>query len=197
MRKLGSVRRLWLVGAVPIVAVLCSPSVALADNNAGSGSMVGTMTFTAGQPLQVGGDNFSCSTDNWTMPGTAAFAVVFDVPAAAYPGPISTYTQGGSTCTATTHEIGTWSMAMQSTGPLGQFNCGTVSPFAAGLSGIYLRIGAEELVDVTTPGSCSVGRKPEGSVEFVAAGQLVPEQTTGSQINSQAWAGAFVLYPAL
>jgi len=195
MTRIASVRRLWMLCAVPIVAALATPTVAFADNNAGTGAAAGTMTFVdgQGQPTQVGGDNFTCHVDSWSLAVTAAFTVVADVPAAQYPGPVAAGATGGSSCAATTHEIGSWTMWMQSTGVLGQFNCG--SPSAPALTGIYLRVGTEEVVDIL--GNCSVANKPQGRVEFVAAGSIVVETTQPSGIKTAAWAGPFVLYPAL
>ncbi len=187
MRLRGVRRGIGALLAVPLVALASGLTTASADQNAGTGTLSGTVGFAAGQgvPLPTAG----CNSTSWSFGNGTGGAIAAKLPGQEYTGPITASGGGGSSCAFATNESGT--LAINANGDIAP------GEFACSAGGQYLRLATHVLVIVT--GSCSVANNPASGVWFVANAEFVPvvPQTPpqGVQVGTAAFTASFVIYP--
>jgi hypothetical protein len=188
--RLRRLRRvLGVLVALPMVALAGGLTTASADQNAGTGTLSGTIVFGYGQgvPLPTAG----CNPTSWTFGQGTGGAIAAKLPGQEYSGPIGASGSGGSSCAFATNESGVLSISAAGS-PLvpGQFACN--------VGGNYLRVASHVLVIVN--GTCSVANNPASGVVFVANAEFIPAtpQTTpqGIQVGTAAFTAHFVIYPS-
>jgi len=189
MRRGGGRRWLAALTALPVIALAAGPTPALADQNAGTGTLSGTISFAPNMGVPLTG----CNATSWSMGLGTGGTVTAQLPGQQYTGPITASGGGGSSCAFASQEGGNLSVvANQLSTAVGDFYCS--------VGGSYLRLATHVLVFVQ--GNCRVtAATSTNPVWFIANAEflpLTPQTSSSGAIQTQlaAFVAHFVIYPA-
>jgi hypothetical protein len=181
MVRLRSRHRRLLAGAMVAGGVMFATADVRADLNpyqAGAGAFAGTITYAAGQGIDL---LSSCASTGWSMSLLAA-GVEVELASNEYAGPVSISVNQSDWCAQNGLSFPFGTVTITSTGPVGHLSC---SHYADAIM-----VGTA--FHMVSGGTCYINGSPT-YVVFYYDGAIAPLGVSGSQISSGEVGGAMAM----